>query len=235
MRSRLRDLFIGGGPIGPLLPAENMFSKVAAVGVLPSAGELEAEAALGILFRPRLKPVCVALGELLPLGLSLVGVPARRSGFMAGMSGAVLGAPPLGRVACEECGRPTRGTLLVEEMKVGSEIMFLLTVIRRGRDDVVVVLLLVAMLVLELFTGMMGVERPLLNMSGVERPFVVAAFEGAEGGAGSGECGGKVDVAGDGCTLLGSGPAVRNGEGMLFALVARAGLCNGIRGDGRGG
>jgi hypothetical protein len=217
--------------MGPLLTAPGLplkiESNVAAVGVLPKAGELVAETDLPI---PGPKPA-VAEGTAMPSGVargvfaalvvalpfSLVGVPPRRRGFIAGSVGGAA-ARPSGRA----CGRPTSGTLLVEEMKVGSEIMFLLTVMRRGRPPV----------------GcegadepFVGVARPLLaNRSGVERPLTAGAEAiAAADGIGNGEVGGG--NAGEVCALYGVGPALRYGDG---APVASAGLCNGTRGDGRG-
>jgi hypothetical protein len=83
--------------------------------------------------------------------------------------------PPMGM--CGAVGRPTSGTELVEEMKVGSLIMFLLTVMRRRLPP--------------------GVARP-LSVLGVVRPLTGAAGRGPWGGAGDGGNAELVEMAGEG-------------------------------------
>lgn len=104
-------------------------------------------------------------------------------------------------------GRPTKGTEEVELTKVGSEIMCLLTVIRRRVPP--------------------GVARP-VSAEGVVRPLATgAAGRGPVGGAGDGGKAEAFDTAGDGIP--------GNGEGMGEAGRPRPpGGPMGGRGGGRG-
>lgn len=96
--------------------------------------------------------------------------------------------PPIGK--CGAVGRPTKGTELVEEIKVGSLIMFLFTVMRR-------------LVPLE-------VPRP-FSALGVVRPLPGADGRGPWGGAGDG---GNVDMVGEGKPKPpADGPIGGRGEG----------------------
>lgn len=105
-------------------------------------------------------------------------------------------------------GRPTKGTDEVELMKVGSEIMFLLTVMRRRLPP--------------------GVTRP-VSAPGVVRPFVVgAAGKGPVGGAGDGGNAELLDMAGEGA------PGKEGGRGDVGRPRPPADEPMGGRGEGRG-